>query len=160
MQNEHDGRNDFDFFIGRWKGHNRRLRERLKACDEWDEFEGISVCKKILGGMGNVEEVVFHRETGYAQGCALRLFDPDAQEWLICWASSAGRKLELPMIGKFKNGRGEFYAQELFENKHVYNRLIWSEITETSCRWEQAFSPDGGKTWETNWIMEFIRLSE
>jgi hypothetical protein len=158
MQTEHDGRDDFDFFIGRWKGHNRRLRERLKNCDEWEEFEGTSVCRKILGGMGNMDEVTFHRKTGYAEGFTLRLFDPQAQEWLIYWAAGSGGKLELPMIGKFENGRGEFYAHEVFENRHVYSRFIWSEVTETSCRWEQAFSEDGGKTWETNWIADFTRL--
>jgi hypothetical protein len=142
MQTVHDGRDDFDFFIGRWKGHNRRLRERLK----------------VLGGIGNMDEVTFHRKTGYAEGFTLRLFDPQAQEWLIYWAASSGGKLELPMIGKFENGRGEFYAHEVFENRHVYSRFIWSEITETSCRWEQAFSIDGGKTWETNWIADFTRL--
>jgi hypothetical protein len=158
MQTEHDGRDDFDFFIGRWKGHNRRLRERLKNCDEWEEFEGTSVCRKILGGIGNMDEVTFHRDTGYAEGFTLRLFDPKSQEWLIYWAASSGGKLELPMIGKFENGRGEFYAHEVFENRHVYSRFIWSEITGTSCRWEQAFSIDGGKTWETNWIADFTRL--
>jgi hypothetical protein len=158
MPSENDGRNDFDFFIGRWKGHNRRLRERLKNCDEWEEFEGTSVCRKILGGIGNMDEVTFHRKTGYAEGFTLRLFDPQAQEWLIYWAASSGGKLELPMIGKFENGRGEFYAHEVFENRHVYSRFIWSEISETSCRWEQAFSEDGGKTWETNWIADFTRL--
>jgi hypothetical protein len=158
MPSENDGRDDFDFFIGRWEGHNRRLRERLKNCDEWEEFEGTSVCRKILGGIGNMDEVTFHRKTGYAEGFTLRLFDPQAQEWLIYWAASSGGKLELPMIGKFENGRGEFYAHEVFENRHVYSRFIWSEITETSCRWEQAFSIDGGKTWETNWIADFSRL--
>lgn len=158
MQYEPEGRNDFDFFIGRWKGYNRRLRERLKDCHEWDEFEGISICRKILGGIGNVDEVTFNRKTGPTEGITLRLFDPKSQEWLIYWASSAGGTLELPMIGKFENGRGEFYAHEVFENRHVYSRFIWSEITETSCRWEQAFSIDGGKTWETNWIADFTRL--
>lgn len=158
MQNEQDGRNDFDFFIGRWQGHNRRLRERLKGCTDWEEFEGIVVDRKILGGIGNLDEVTFHRETGYAQGVTLRLFDPKTQEWSIYWGSSVGGMLEIPMIGKFKDGRGEFYAQEVFENQHIFSRLIWSEITENSCRWEQAFSTDGGKTWETNWIMDFTRL--
>jgi hypothetical protein len=158
MQAEHDGRNDFDFFIGRWKGHNRRLRERLKNCDEWEEFEGTSVCRKILGGIGNMDEVTFQRDTGYSEGFTLRLFDPTSQEWLIYWAASSGGKLELPMIGKFENGRGEFFAHEVFENRHVYSRFFWSEITGASCRWEQAFSIDGGKNWETNWIAEFTRL--
>jgi hypothetical protein len=158
MPSEHDGRNDFDFFIGRWKGHNRRLRERLKGSTEWEEFEGTSVARKVLGGLGHMDEVTFDRKTGSMEGFTLRLFDPKSQEWSIYWASSAGGTLELPMIGKFENGHGEFYAHEVFENRHVYSRFIWSEITETSCRWEQAFSVDGGKTWETNWTADFTRL--
>ena len=158
MQNEQDGRNDFDFFIGRWKGRNRRLRERLKGSNEWEEFVGISVARKILGGIGHMDEVTFHRETGYTEGVTLRLFDPKSQEWYIYWGSSAGGLLELPMVGRFENGRGEFYAHEVFENRHVYSRFIWCDITENACHWEQAFSIDGGRTWETNWTADFTRL--
>ena len=158
MQTEHDGRRDFDFIMGRWKVHSRSLRERLKGSNDWQEFEGTSVARKILGGIGNIDEITFDRETGPVEGMALRLFDPKTQEWSIYWSSSTTGLLDTPMIGKFENGRGEFYAQERHENKHVYSRFIWSESTENSCRWEQALSPDGGKTWETNWIMEFTRL--
>ena len=65
--------------------------------------------------------------------------------------------LEVPMIGGFKHGLGEFYSQEVFEGRHIFSRFIWSEITTTSCKWEQAFSADGGQTWETNWVMDFKR---
>jgi hypothetical protein len=158
MQSQQDGRNDFDFFIGRWKGHNRRLRERLKGSTEWDEFEGLSVARKVLGGLGHMDEVTLNRETGPVEGFTLRLFDPKSQEWSLYWTSSLTGTLEKPMIGKFENGRGEFFAQEIHDGKHIYSRFIWSEITENSCRWEQAFSADGGKTWETNWIADFTRL--
>ena len=157
MPREHDGRTDFDFIIGRWKVHNRSLRERLKGSNDWQEFEGTSVARKVLGGIGNIDEITFDRETGPIEGMALRLFDPKSQEWSIYWSSSVTGVLDTPMIGKFENGRGEFFAQEVHGNQHVYSRFIWSGITENSCRWEQAFSPDGGKTWETNWIMEFTR---
>ncbi len=158
MQNEHDGRTDFDFFIGRWKAHNRRLRERLKDCHDWEEFDGEVVDRKILGGLGNMDEIIMNRKTGRAEGITLRLFDPKSLEWSLYWSASTTGTLEVPMIGKFENGRGEFYAQEVFENRHVYSRFIWSNITEKSCRWEQAFSTDGGKTWETNWVADFTRL--
>ena len=158
MQTEHDGRTDFDFIIGQWKVHNRCLRQRLKGSQDWYEFEGKSIARKILGGIGNIDEITFDRETGPVEGMALRLFDPKSQEWSIYWSSSATGVMDTPMIGKFENGRGEFFAHEVHENKHVYSRFIWSEITVNSCRWEQAFSADGGKTWEINWIMEFERL--
>jgi hypothetical protein len=158
MQSKQDGRDDFDFFIGRWKGRNRRLRERLKNCDEWEEFEGRVIDRKILGGMGNMDEVSFHRESGLMEGITLSLFDPQSQEWSVYGASSAGGMLEPPLIGKFENERGVFYSHDVYENQHVFVRVIWSEITETSCRWEQAFSIDGGKNWETNWVAELTRL--
>ena len=158
MQSEHDGRNDFDFFIGRWKVHNRLLRDRLKGSNEWIEFEGAVVDRKVLGGIGNADEFTMNWETGRVEAMTLRLFDPKSEEWSIYWASNTSGVLDTPMIGKFENGRGEFFAHEVNDNKHVYSRFIWSEITENSCRWEQALSTDGGKTWETNWIMEFKRL--
>ncbi len=157
MQSEHDGRTDFDFFIGCWKGHNWRLRERLKGSNDWEEFEGISVARKVLGGLGNIDEVTMDRETGRLEGMTLRLYNPNSQQWSLYWASSLDGILQTPLIGNFVDGRGEFYSQELFEGRSIFCRFIWSNITETSCRWEQAFSTDGGKTWETNWIAEFTR---
>jgi len=88
----------------------------------------------------------------------LRLFDPKSKEWSIHWSTDRMGTLDIPMIGSFKDGQGLFYAQEIFEGRHVYSRFIWSMITANSCQWEQALSADGGKTWETNWIMEFKRV--
>ncbi len=152
-----DGRADFDFFIGTWKVYNRRLRERLKGSDSWEEFEGKAVDRAVLGGLGNADEVTFSRDGGTLHGMTLRLYNPQSQQWSLYWADSVSGILQVPMVGGFKDGRGEFFSQEPFEGKSIFSRFIWSEITETSCRWEQAFSPDGGVTWETNWIMEFVR---
>jgi hypothetical protein len=106
-----------------------------------------------------MDEVTFERETGASQGVTLRLYDPNTQEWSIYWASNLSGTLDIPMIGKFDrhNGVGTFYAHETHEGRHVYSRFIWSNITENACRWEQALSADGGKTWETNWIADFTR---
>lgn len=157
---ERDGRADFDFWMGSWKVHHRLLRERLKGSNSWEEFEGTSVARKILGGIGNFDENVMHRESGPVEGVTLRLYDPKSHEWRLYWAASLGGSLDVPMIGGFdqQNGRGEFYAHETHDGRHVYSRFIWSKITENSCQWEQALSPDGGKTWETNWMMEFTRV--
>lgn len=155
---EHDGRADFDFLVGRWKIHHRRLRERLKGSTSWEEFEGASICCHILGGLGNIDEISADREAGHLEGFTVRLFDPVSCEWSIYWASNVvPGKLDIPMIGRFINGRGEFYAHETHESQHVYTRFIWSSDTPTTARWEQALSADGGRTWETNWIMEFTR---
>ena len=153
-----DGRNDFDFFMGKWKGVNRRLRERLAGCTEWEVFEGRSSIYKILDGLGNFDEVVMQRESGIMHGATLRLFNPDTCEWSIYWASSAGaNNIFPPMIGKFEGKVGHFYAYEPIAGRHIYTRFIWTNIDENSCRWEQAFSPDGGQSWETNWVTDFTR---
>jgi hypothetical protein len=152
-----DGRNDFDFLIGTWRTHNRRLRERLKGSTSWEEFPGRFVVRKLLAGLGNLDEVVLERPSGRTEAVTLRLFNPESRQWSIYWADSVTAVLQPPMIGEFKDGRGEFYDQEMFEGRAIYCRFFWSEITATSCRWEQAYSADGGVTWETNWVMEFTR---
>lgn len=157
MQSEHDGRADFDFFIGRWKAHNRRLRERLKGSKDWEEIDGRAVIHKVLGGLGNIDEITMDRESGPLQGLTLRLYNPESRQWSMYWVSSVDGSLQSPVIGGFEGGHGEFYSQEPFEGKSIFVRFICSNITETSCRWEQAFSTDGGKTWETNWISELTR---
>jgi hypothetical protein len=158
MQTENDGRNDFDFLIGTWKVHHHALKKRLKGSTVWVEFEGDTVSKKILNGLGNMDENVIQREMGPVHAITLPLFDSKSKEWSIYWSTDITGTLDVPMIGGFKDRRGEFYSQEVFEGRHIYNRFIWSKITATSCQWEQAFSVDGGKTWETNWIMEFERI--
>lgn len=157
--NEQDGRADFDFFIGSWKVRNRRLRERLKGSSSWDEFGGTTVARKILDGLGNIEEFTMERASGPIAGMTLRFFNPQSGQWNIYLANSVSGFDPQPAIGEFKEGRGEFYSQEIFEGKSIFCRVIWSEITPTSCHWEQAFSADGGRTWETNWVSDFERIA-
>ena len=158
MQTESDGRNDFDFLIGTWKVHHRTLKKRLNGSTEWNEFEGDTVSSKILNGVGIMDHSILHAPTGAVHAMALRLFNPASKEWSIYWATDRTGILDVPVIGGFKDGRREFYSQEIFEGRHIYSRFIWSKITASFCQWEQAFSEDGGKTWETNWIMEFERV--
>ena len=158
MNTENDGRNDFDFLIGTWKVHHRMLTPRLKRSTEWIEFEGETVDRKIMNGLGNMDENIIHMQTGPVHAISLRLFNPQAKEWSIHWSTDRMGVLDIPMIGGFNDGLGEFYSQETHDGMHVYSRFIWSMITADSCQWEQALSDDGGKTWETNWIMEFKRV--
>lgn len=150
---------DFDFLFGKWKVHNRKLRERLRGSTAWDEFEATSVARPVWGGRANMDEFEGESPSGHIQGMTLRLYDPKARQWSLYWSNSSSGTLDRPMVGEFRNGRGEFYDQELFEGRSIYVRFIWSDITPTSCRWEQAFSADGGKTWEVNWVMEFTRVA-
>ncbi|MGH9319236.1 MAG: hypothetical protein ACRD3V_05020 [Vicinamibacteria bacterium] len=155
---ERSGQQDFDFFIGRWKIQNRRLRERLKGSNEWDEFEGTSVARPLWGGRANIDEYEGDGPAGPIYGLTLRLYDPKTKQWSLHWSNSANGTLDKAMIGRFENGRGEFYNEDTFEGRSIFVRFIWSVLTPISCRWEQAFSADGGKTWETNWIMDFTRV--
>jgi hypothetical protein len=154
---EQDGRVAFDFFIGSWKFRNRCLREWLKGSTSWEEFEGTSVARKILGGLGHIEEYTLERASGATEGLAVRLFDPQTQQWSVYEADNRNGFDPRPAIGACKDGRVEGYSHMPWEGTYIFRRVIWSEITATSFHWEQAFSADGGNTWETNWMADFVR---
>jgi len=148
---------DFDFFYGSWDVINRRLAKPLTGSDEWDEFPGKSRCWGLFSGGANVDEIEF--ETKGWSGLTLRLFDPEREEWTIYWANSRDGRLQPPVVGRFTDGRGEFFGDDTHEGTPVRVRYIWSRITPTSARWEQAFSVDGERSWETNWVMDFTRTA-
>ncbi len=155
---ERDGRTDFDFLIGGWVVRNRRLKDRLKGCTEWEEFESTCRARRILGGLGNMDEFTMDRASGRVEAVTVRLYSTIAHEWSIYWAASTGNgRLDVPMVGRFNGRHGEFFSQEVFEGRHIFNRFRWTVNAPDSCRWEQAFSGDGAKTWETNWVMDFTR---
>ena len=152
---------DFDFFMGSWKVHNRRLRERLAGSDEWDEFEATSVARPLLDGMGNEDEFRTDFAGGFI-GMSFRFFDPETKRWSIYWADTRRcGQLDPPVFGSFSGDTGVFEGSDTFEGRDVLDgrpilvRFIWSGITTPTPRWEQAFSADDGETWETNWIMDF-----
>jgi hypothetical protein len=155
-----DGQRDFDFEIGTWKIHLSRLQDRLVGSTTWIKFDGTSVTRKVWGGRANLEEFETDSQTGHIEGLTLRLYNPQTHQWSIYWANSQdptlGQPIQ-PMVGEFKNGRGEFYDQEPWKGRAVYVRFIWSEITPNSAHFEQSYSDDGGKTWEVNWITDQTR---
>ncbi len=155
-----DGRDDFDFFLGTWDSRQRKLKERLRDCDEWDEFTAVSVAWKVLGGLGHMDEVTMETAAGQVRGLTLRLFDPKTQLWSIHWADSKSATLLTPMVGRFQNGVGEFYDRETFDGRSIFSRFLWTSSDPDHCRWEQAFSADGGRTWETNWTADFTRCPD
>jgi hypothetical protein len=149
---------DFDFWMGSWTARNSRLRERLAASDEWEEFESTSNAWPILDGMGNEDDFHTDFQGGFA-GMSLRFFDPKARQWSIYWADSRrSGLLDPPVIGRFENGVGIFEGDDTFEGRPIRVRFTWSRTDTLSPRWEQAFSVDGGETWETNWIADFTRV--
>jgi len=155
------GVHDFDFLVGEWRVHHRRLKERLANNRQWVEFQGTCSARLLMGGLSNVDDNRLDLPGDAYHGVTLRAYDPKSGQWAIWWVDSRSphNALDPPVRGKFANGVGTFYANDTLRGKPIRIRFIWSQITPTSARWEQAFSPDGGKTWEVNWTMEFQRVS-
>lgn len=153
------GLHDFDFLVGTWQVHSRRLKERMVGSEEWVEFEGTIRSWKLMDGWGNVDDTVFHMPEGDYRGIAPRTYDPATGLWAIWWIDGRNPHGELapPVKGRFVDGVGTFYANDTLNGKPIKVRFIWSHITPDSARWEQAFSADGGKTWETNWTQKLER---
>jgi hypothetical protein len=151
---------DFDFWMGKWNVRNRRLRERLAGSDEWDEFEATSAAWPLLDGLGNQDEFRTDYAGGFI-GMSFRFFDAETRQWWIYWADSRRPgELDPPVVGSFEGDIGAFYSEEELDGRPITVRFIWSGVTTPTPRWEQAFSVDGGETWETNWIMDFTRRED
>ena len=158
---EQDGQHDFDFAFGTWKEHTSRLQHPLTSSTAWIEMDGTSVVHKIWNGRANLTELESDGPNGHLELLALRLYNPQAHQWNLTFATSKVGVLGMPpTIGEFKNGRGEFYDQELFNGKAIWVRFTIFPITPDSAQSEQAFSNDGGKTWETNWVNKYTRVKD
>jgi hypothetical protein len=159
----HDGQNDFDFLVGSWKIHLKRRVRPLTGSNEWVEFDGSVVCRKIWAGGGEVEEfnVNSPEKNLFIQGLAVRLYNPKTRQWTIYWANSKNGAMDPEsQVGQFKDGHGEFYGKDSVDGKAVYVRWVWSNTTTAAPHFEQAFSADGGRTWEVNWITEQTRVPD
>lgn len=157
---ERDGQHDFDFEIGTWKTHLKRLLRPLTGSTSWVEYEGTTVVRKVWNGRANLVELVAEGQAGKFEGLSLRLYNPQTRQWSLNFSSINSGAMSPPTIGGFKNGRGEFYNQETLNGRAIFVRFVISDITPNSCRFEQAFSDDGGKTWEVNWIATDTRVKE
>jgi hypothetical protein len=152
---------DFDFLRGHWRVTHRRLKRRLQGCTDWETFGGRSRNWPLMDGLGNVDDNWIDLPTGAYRATSLRAFDPQARQWAIWWLD--GRmpgRIETPIRGGFDGRVGTFWADEDFEGRPIRVRFRWSVIDADTARWEQAFSPDAGQTWETNWQMDFHRDTE
>jgi hypothetical protein len=159
---ERDGQHDFDFEVGTWKIHLKRRLHPLTGSNTWVEFDGTSVTRKIWDGRAQIEQFETDSPTaGHVEGLTLRLYNPPSHQWRLYWANSkVGALGGPPQIGEFKDGRGEFYCWDTFNDRTIFIRYVWSDITANSAHFEQAFSDDGGKTWEVNWITDQTRVSD
>lgn len=157
---QRSGKHDFDFAIGSWKTHLRRLQNPLSGSTTWVEYEGTSEIRKVWGGRANLVELDVTGPAGHVVGLSLRLYNPQSRQWSLNFASAAGGTMSVPTVGEFKNGIGEFYDQEEFNGRMILIRNVIKDITPTSYRFEQSFSDDGGKTWELNWVAVDTRVGD
>lgn len=162
-----DGQHDFDFDLGTWHMHSRRLLHPLSGSGQWVEMNGVTVVRPVWGGRANIAEVETDGPDFHLELLALRLYDPVAHQWNINFATSKvgvlnyvnsnGGMQSVPMIGQFRDGKGVFYDQEPYEGRTIWVRFIIQKLSATTARSEQAFSGDNGKSWETNWINEYTK---
>jgi hypothetical protein len=157
---QRDGQHDFDFEIGTWKTHLSRLQHPLTGSATWIEYEGTTVVRKVWNGGANLVELEVDGPEGHIEALSLRLYNLQSHQWILNFANSKGGAASQPTIGEFKNGRGEFFDQETLNDRAILVRFVISDITPNSCHFEQAFSNDGGKTWEVNWIATDTRVTD
>ena len=155
-----DGQHDFDFNIGAWNTHIKRLQHPLTGSNTWVELNGTVVVQKVWNGRAQLEEIEADGTTGHFEGLTLFLYNPQSQQWSQNFASSGGGTLSVPTVGDFKNGRGEFFDQEPFNGRTILVRVVWSNISPNSHQFEQSFSDDGGKTWEPNFVATLTRKQQ
>jgi hypothetical protein len=154
-----DGRHDFDFEIGDWTTHLKRLQRPLSGSTTWVEYEGTTNVRGVLNGRANLAELGVQGPAGRIEGAALRLYDPQSRQWTLNFFNIADGKLTPPMSGEFHNGRGVFHGQDTFSGRSILVRFVITRVTADSYRFEQAFSADAGQTWELNWIATDTRRS-
>lgn len=152
------GQADFDFEIGRWRTEVKRLAKPLSGSNEWVEYEGTSVVHEFLDGRANLVELSIAGPAGRIEGVSLRLYHPETGQWSIHYASARDGELTAPLHGRFENGRGEFYGDDRLGDRPIRVRFVITQEGADTARFEQAFSADGGASWEVNWIAVDTRL--
>ena len=157
---ERDGQHDFDPLIGTWRFHVKRIPHPLTGSNTWVESEGTGGCYKIWDGRAQMDTIELDGPSGHIEGLTLRTYDPQSHQWRLYWANSKNGKLDPPQVGEFKNGRGEFFAQDTIDGKTILIRYVWTKLATNSPHFEQSFSDDGGKTWEVNWITDQTRVTD
>ena len=155
-----DGQHDFDFEIGTWKTHLKRLVHPLTGSTTWVECDGITAVRKVWGGVANLVELEVDCPQGHFEGLSLRLYNPQSHQWSLNFSNASDGTLSQPTIGEFKNGRGEFYDQEPLNGRAILVRFVITQTGPNSCHFEQSFSDDGGKTWELNWVATDTRVAD
>lgn len=154
-----DGQHDFDFELGKWKLHLKKLDKPLTGSKKWIEFDGTSVTMPLWNGKSQVEQFEVDAPGGnHIEGMTVRLYSPTSHQWSLYWANQKNGRFDVPTVGEMRGDHGEYYDQEMLDGRMIFVRFIWSKITPKTAHFEQSFSDDGGKTWELNWITDQTRV--
>lgn len=156
----HDGQHDFDFEIGTWKSHISRRLHPLTGSNSWVQMEATVVFRAVWGGRANLMELKVDAPNGHLEELNLRLYNPQSHQWTFNFANSSDGAMGKPLIGEFKDGRGEFIGQDTYNGRIILVRHVFSDITPDSHHFEQSFSEDGGKIWEPNFVATLTREKE
>jgi hypothetical protein len=154
-----DGSRDFDPLLGSWKYHLKRRLDPLTGSNKWIDLEGTGVCRKIWDG-ADIDQINVDGAGTHIEGLTLRTYNPQTHLWNLFWANRRDGKVDVPQIGRFKDGHGEFYGMDMINGKSVLVKFDWTGLSTNSPHFEQSFSEDGGKTWEVNWITDQVRVKE
>lgn len=151
-------KDDFDFFQGKFKLKNKKLKTIFNSCTEWIEFDSTQEMYKILHGLGNIDNFIATRDSKPFEGMTVRLFNPETKLWSMYWADSNRGKFDPPVVGSFDNNIGYFYTKDYINNHNVIVAFRWDIKDKNNPIWGQAFSKDKGKTWEWNWFMFMTKV--
>jgi len=154
-----DGSHDFDPLLGSWKYHLKRRLDPLTGSNKWIDLEGTGVCRKIWDG-ADIDQINVDGAGTHIEGLTLRTYNPQTHLWNLFWANRRDGKVDVPQIGRFKDGHGEFYGMDMINGKSLLVKFDWTGLKTNSPHFEQSFSEDGGRTWEVNWITDQVRVKE
>ena len=153
-------KNDFDFYQGKWRLKNKKLKTRLNNCTEWTEFESTQEMYKVLNGLGNIDNFLATFDGVPFEGMSVRLFNPKTKLWSIYWADSNEGVLQPPVLGSFENNIAHFFTKDIYNDRDILVVFRWDVRDKENPIWSQAFSDDNGKTWEWNWYMYFSKFNK
>ena len=152
-----DGQHDFDFNFGTWKTHIKRILDPLSGATKSIELNGTVTVRRVWDGRAQLEEIEADGPNGHWEGMTLFLYNPQARQWSQSFVNSKSGVLTAPLLGAFKDGRGELFATDTFNDRSVLVRTVWSDIKPNSHHFEQSYSDDGGKTWAPAFVATLTR---
>ncbi|HET9419813.1 MAG TPA: hypothetical protein VFO49_01665 [Nocardioides sp.] len=154
-----DGQDDFDWEIGRWRSDVRVLADPLSGSEEWLRFKGTTVVRPLMDRRANVVEFDVAGPAGRIEALNLRLYEPQADRWSLTFVNLRDGLLTPAVYGGFHDGVGEFFGEDQLGGRPIEVRFRILRQGADRARFEQAYSDDGGATWETNWIAVDRRVS-